>query len=566
MPVLRKCHPTVFDMESIVSSIYSKTSNGTPYIKKEAFAKNVDNIVTTNSILVSEEENEDKNNKNKFCLLAQYKLVATLCLLVAFGGFIFGWDTGTISGFVQMPSFKNLFGTYNKFTGVYEFTNSRVGLIISIFNLGCALGGVTLAKLGDKLGRKRGLMAVIVVYIIGIVTQISAMHWLQFMSGRIVSGLAVGAVSVLSPMFIAETSPSKIRGILVSCYQLLITLGILLGYITTFVTVHTFSDTRQWRIPLGLCFVWAIILFGGMVFLPESPRFLIEKERMAEATESIARVNSLEVSDTRVIAELYEISVGIKKQREAGEASWSELVFGKPHILTRLMIGVSLQSFQQLTGNNYFFYYGTTIFQSVGLEDSFLTSIILGAVNFGSTFVALYVVGRIGRRTNLITGSLGMAICLLIFAVIGSTILYPNGYGMPINRLAGIGLVVLTCIFIFLFAITWAPGAFIVVSETYPLRIRSRGMAIATAANWVWGFLIAFFTPAITSHIRFAYGFVFFGATVVGGFFVYFMVPETENLSLEEVDVLYRYYQPFNARNARKTIQCFHGEEKHMGP
>lgn len=159
-----------------------------------------------------------------------------------------------------------------------------------------------------------------------------------------------------------------------------------------------------------------------------------------------------------------------------------------------------------------------------------------------------------------------MAICLLIFAVIGSTILYPNGYGMPINRLAGIGLVVLTCIFIFLFAITWAPGAFIVVSETYPLRIRSRGMAIATAANWVWGFLIAFFTPAITSHIRFAYGFVFFGATVVGGFFVYFMVPETENLSLEEVDVLYRYYQPFNARNARKTIQCFHGEEKHMGP
>jgi SP family sugar:H+ symporter-like MFS transporter len=521
--------------------------------------------VSFNSIHLSqnEKENVTETSLSMFQLLAKHWFVSILCMMVAFGGFVFGWDTGTISGFVQMSNFKDRFGSLSTTTNSYEFTNTRVGLIISIFNIGCAAGGITLAKLGDKFGRKLGLIIVMTVYIVGIVVQISSAHWIQYMIGRIVSGLAVGAVSVLSPMFIAETSPSEIRGIMVSCYQLMITLGILVGYVTTFGTVHSFDDTRQWRIPLGLCFAWALFMIGGMLLLPESARYLIENGKLEEAKKSIAKVNGLTVNDETVLLEMETIYIAITEQQEAGDASWKELVTGKPHLLTRLLIGIALQSFQQLTGNNYFFYYGTSIFKSVGLEDSFVTSIILGLVNFLSTFIALYTIGKVGRRDNLILGSACMAACLLVFSVIGTTILYPHGVGMPTDPQAGIAMIVLTCVFIFIFAVTWAPGVFVVVSETYPLRIRSKGMALATAANWIWGFLIAFFTPLITAHIRFSYGFVFFGATVAGLIFVYLMVPETEGLTLEAIDTLYSHYKPFYAHEARADYKQYLVEEEH---
>lgn len=497
------------------------------------------------------EAKENTDPKNSLGLLTKHKLVTFLCLLVAFGGFVFGWDTGTISGFVQMSSFRETFGEHVSSTNTYEFSNTRVGLIISIFNLGCALGGVTLAKFGDVLGRKKGLIIVMVVYMAGIAVQISSFHWVQFLTGRIVAGLAVGAVSVLSPMFIAETSPSEIRGVLVSCYQLMITFGILLGYITTFGTVSSFSNSCQWRIPLGLCFVWASSMIAGMMFLPESPRFLIEKGKLEQAKNSIAKVLGQKNDHAVVLNEINVIAAAIDEQKQAGNASWKELIHGQPHILVRLLIGISLQSFQQLTGNNYFFYYGTSIFKSVGMENSFITSIALGSVNFGSTFIALYSIGRIGRRLNLVAGAAMMSACLLCFSTIGSTVLYPHGYEGGTDREAGFAMIALTCAFIFIFAITWAPGVFVVVSETYPLRIRSKGMALATAANWIWGFLIAFFTPIITSHIKFGYGFVFFGFTIMALFFVYFMVPETENLTLEEIDTLYKFYKPMHAFETR---------------
>lgn len=497
---------------------------------------------------VGDEENANHLEKKPILLLIKkHYFVGLLCLMVAFGGFVFGWDTGTISGFIEMQNFKQNFAQYDTETNSFRFSNSRIGLIISIFNIGCAIGGLTIPKLGDIFGRKVGIISSMVIYIIGIIFQISSPHWIQFMIGRIVSGFAVGSISVLSPMFIAETSPSEIRGVLVSCYQLMITLGIFMGYVTTFGTSVTFSDSRQWRIPLGLCFVWSLFLIGGIYCLPESPRYLIEKNLPEKARISIAKVNNLSADDESVTKELDLLFNVINEQHEEGCATWSELLHGQPHIFLRLIIGIALQSFQQLTGNNYFFYYGTSIFKSIGLSNSFVTSIILGAVNFGSTFIALYTIDSMTRRSILMFGSSAMSMILLVFATVGSTILFPNGYDKPSDREAGIGMVILTCVFIFIFAITWAPGVFVVVSETYPLRIRSKGMAIATAANWIWGFLIAFFTPFIVSQIRFAYGYVFMACTMGALIFVYFTVPETSGLTLEEVDNLYEYYKPFQA-------------------
>ncbi|ODV87141.1 hypothetical protein CANARDRAFT_5697 [[Candida] arabinofermentans NRRL YB-2248] len=473
-----------------------------------------------------------------------YLLVGLLCALVAFGGFVFGWDTGTISGFVSMPDFKDRFGQTNE-SGEKYLSKVRTGLMVSIFNIGCAIGGLTLGKLGDMYGRKKGLMLTMIVYIVGIVIQIASVSsWVQYFIGRIISGLAVGSTSVLCPMFIGETSPKQIRGTLVSCYQLMITAGIFLGYCTTYGTYHGYDDSRQWRIPLGLSFAWALLMIFGMTFMPESPRFLIEHDRIEEAKASIARVNKVTADSAFAEHEANLIYASIEHERAAGKASWGELFTGKPKIFYRLFVGIVLQSLQQLTGDNYFFYYGTTIFNSVGLEDSFETSIVLGIVNFASTFLALYVVDRFGRRKVLIGGSIGMGSCLVIFAAIGTKILYPGEFGVDGNKSVGDAMIFLACFFIFFFATTWGPTIFVVVSETYPLRIRTKGMALATSANWLWGFLISFFTPFITGAIHFAYGFVFFGCILFSIFFVFAFVPETKGLTLEEVDDLYANYTP----------------------
>lgn len=467
-----------------------------------------------------------------------YLLISFFCVLVAFGGFVFGFDTGTISGFVNMSDYLERFGELNA-DGEYFLSNVRTGLIVAIFNVGCAVGGIFLSKIADVYGRRIGLMFSMIIYVIGIIVQISASDkWYQIVVGRAIAGLAVGTVSVLSPLFIGESAPKTLRGTLVCCFQLCITLGIFLGYCTTYGT-KTYTDSRQWRIPLGLCFAWAIMLVIGMVCMPESPRYLVVKNKIEEAKKSIGRSNKVSPEDPAVYTEVQLIQAGIERESLAGSASWTELVTGKPRILRRVIMGIMLQSLQQLTGDNYFFYYGTTIFQAVGMTDSFQTSIVLGVVNFASTFLGIYTIERFGRRLCLLTGSVCMFVCFIIYSILGVTNLYIDGYDGPTSVPTGDAMIFITTLYIFFFASTWAGGVYCIVSETYPLRIRSKAMSVATAANWIWGFLISFFTPFITSAIHFYYGFVFTGCLLFSFFYVYFFVVETKGLTLEEVDELY---------------------------
>ncbi|CAI4369980.1 CIC_collapsed_G0012150.mRNA.1.CDS.1 [Saccharomyces cerevisiae] len=467
-----------------------------------------------------------------------YVTVSIMCIMIAFGGFVFGWDTGTISGFVNQTDFIRRFGMKHK-DGTNYLSKVRTGLIVSIFNIGCAIGGIILSKLGDMYGRKVGLIVVVVIYIIGIIIQIASINkWYQYFIGRIISGLGVGGIAVLSPMLISEVSPKHLRGTLVSCYQLMITAGIFLGYCTNFGTKN-YSNSVQWRVPLGLCFAWALFMIGGMTFVPESPRYLAEVGKIEEAKRSIAVSNKVAVDDPSVLAEVEAVLAGVEAEKLAGNASWGELFSSKTKVLQRLIMGAMIQSLQQLTGDNYFFYYGTTIFKAVGLSDSFETSIVLGIVNFASTFVGIYVVERYGRRTCLLWGAASMTACMVVYASVGVTRLWPNGQDQPSSKGAGNCMIVFACFYIFCFATTWAPIAYVVVSETFPLRVKSKAMSIATAANWLWGFLIGFFTPFITGAINFYYGYVFMGCLVFMFFYVLLVVPETKGLTLEEVNTMW---------------------------
>ncbi|QID78847.1 Low-affinity glucose transporter hxt3 [Saccharomyces pastorianus] len=455
-----------------------------------------------------------------------YVTVSICCVMVAFGGFVFGWDTGTISGFVAQTDFIRRFGMKHH-DGTYYLSKVRTGLIVSIFNIGCAIGGIILSKLGDMYGRKMGLIVVVVIYIIGIIIQIASINkWYQYFIGRIISGLGVGGIAVLSPMLISEVAPKEMRGTLVSCYQLMITLGIFLGYCTNFV-------------PLGLCFAWALFMIGGMTFVPESPRYLVEAGQIDEARASLSKVNKVAPDHPFIQQELEVIEASVEEARAAGSASWGELFTGKPAMFKRTMMGIMIQSLQQLSGDNYFFYYGTTVFKAVGMSDSFETSIVFGVVNFFSTCCSLYTVDRFGRRNCLLYGAIGMVCCYVVYASVGVTRLWPNGQDQPSSKGAGNCMIVFACFYIFCFATTWAPIAYVVISETFPLRVKAKAMSIATAANWLWGFLIGFFTPFITGAINFYYGYVFMGCMVFAYFYVFFFVPETKGLTLEEVNDMY---------------------------
>lgn len=471
----------------------------------------------------------------------EYIAMSIFCFLVAFGGFVFGFDTGTISGFVAMDDFKERFGQLNG-SGEYYLSNSRTGLMVSIFNVGCCIGGIFIGRVGDMWGRRMGIMLAMAIYVVGIAIQISSDDkWYQFFIGRMVTGLAVGTVSVVAPVFISEVAPKQVRGTLVCCYQLCITLGIFIGYCCTYGT-KTYDDAQCWRIPLGLCFVWAALLVAGMLNMPESPRFLMSKLRVDDARRSIARSNKVDINDDVVEAEIRTIQAGLDKEALAGNANWMELINGKPRILRRVFVGVVTAILQQLSGINYFFYYGTTIFKAVGMDDSFKTSIILGAVNFVSTFANIWAIERLGRRLTLLIGSVCMTVCLVIYSALGSANLYIDGFeNTPENtrKPTGNAMIFITCLNIFFFASTWAGGVYCILSETYPLRIRSKAMSVATGANWMFGFLIAFFTPFITSAIHFNYGFVFAGSMAFSVFFIYFFLCETKGLSLEEVDEMY---------------------------
>lgn len=460
------------------------------------------------------------------------------CILIAFGGFISGWDTGTIGGFLAHSDYVKRFASRHK-DGSFYFSNVRTGLIVSIFNIGGLIGCITLGDISNKIGRKKALTVTAIIYIIVIVIQIASINkWYQYFIGRIIAGTGVGGMSIFSPMLLTEVSPKHLRGTLGSFFQLMCTLGIFLGDCTNYGT-KSYSNSVQWRVPLGLSFAWALFMACAMFFVPESPRYLMDVGRVEEAKKSIAISNKVTADDPGVQREVDIIAANIEAERASGTASWPEMFSPKGKILHRLIMCCIINSLQQLSGCNYFFYYGTTIFKAVGLNDTYQTAIVFGVVAFFSTFPALYIVDRFGRRTCLFWGAACMVCCFVVFASVGVKRLYPNGKSEPSSKGAGNCMIVFSCFFIFSFGCTWAPIAWIVAAENFPLRVKAKGMALSAGSNWLWNFLISFFTSFIADAIGFSYGYVFMGCMVFAALFVFFFVPETKGLTLDEVNEMW---------------------------
>ncbi|KAF1849252.1 siderophore iron transporter mirC [Cucurbitaria berberidis CBS 394.84] len=460
-------------------------------------------------------------------------------ILVSMGGFIFGYDTGQISGFLEMKDFLKRFGQHRP-NGTPYFSNVRSGLIVGLLSIGTLFGALIAAPIADKIGRKKSIMFWCGIFSVGIIVQIAATDkWYQIMMGRFVAGLGVGALSLIVPMYQAETAPRHIRGALISTYQLMITFGIFLAAVFNYAAErHQSGKAASWQITLGLSFVPAVILCVGILGFSETPRYNYRNGKIDKATATMAKVYGVPTNHYSIQLELEEMRTKLAAESTIGTPLQEWIGMWKaPKMAYRLAIGIALQMFQQLTGANYFFYYGTTVFAGTGIKNSYVTQMILNGINFGVTFYGLYIVEHYGRRKSLIAGSVWMFICFLIFASVGHFAL--DRVNPENTEKAATAMICFACFFIFGFATTWGPICWTICGELYPSRYRAKAMALSTASNWLWNFLLAFFTPFITKAIDFRYGYVFAGTNVLGGLIVYFFVMEGKGRTLEEIDTMY---------------------------
>merc|ERR1711939_943194 len=492
-----------------------------------------------------------------------------ICAFASFGGIFFGYDSGYINGATSNTEFIHFIEGPN----ATALSSSHSSLVVSILSAGTFFGALIAGDVADMIGRKWTVIFGCLIYMIGVIIQMitgAGNALAAIVTGRLVAGIGVGFESAIVILYMSEICPRKVRGALVAGYQFCITIGIMLASIVVYATEDR-TDTGAYRIPIAIQFAWALILAGGLMTLPDSPRYFVKRGKLEQATIALSKLRGQPRDSEYVQVELSEIVANEEYERaiipEAGWfSSWANCFEGSlwqsKSNLRRTILGTSLQMMQQWTGVNFIFYYSTPFLQSTGaIDNTFLISLIFTLVNVCSTPLPFYTIEKFGRRPLLVWGALGMLICQFLVAIIGVTVGFnhtsPDANGDPIadNISAVNAQIAFIAIFIFFFATTWGPGAWILIGEIFPLPIRSRGVGLSTASNWLWNTIIAVITPYMVGeehgNLKSSVFFVWGGLCTCAFVYSYFLVPETKGLSLEQVD---RMLEESSPRTSAKWV------------
>ncbi|KAL0570652.1 hypothetical protein V5O48_011300 [Marasmius crinis-equi] len=411
-----------------------------------------------------------------------------------------------------MPDFIRRFGEQDS-SGNFFLSPDRQSIITSLLSAGTFVGALGQAFTADRFGRRGSIFIWSVIFTIGTAIQTGTVNSLaQITIGRFIAGLGVGALSAIVPIFVSY----------------IIDLG-----------THNVQSSSSWRVPVGLQMAWGLILCSGVLFLPESPRHLLGTGKRDVAKKVIAELNGVPVDDPLVEERVEELQFAINVENEGGKATWLECFSTRNALWKRTTNGMMLMFIQQLNGQNFYYYYGPTFFAAAktGLDPLSIQA-ILGGVSVFGTIPALYLIEAWGRRASVLTGAVLEATCSIIAGLVGHFLLKsPNP---DTNKTGGNVLVAFAVLHVLSFSIFWGPVPWVYLGESFPLRVRPKCIALGSATNWLWNFLLSFFAPKIAADIGPLILLIFFGMLVFGFVYVWFAIPETKGLSLEEVDEMYR--------------------------
>lgn len=424
-------------------------------------------------------------------------------LIVALGGFLFGFDTAVISGVEK--SIQELF-QLSPFWHGFTISSALIGTVIGALNAG---------KPADRYGRRYVLFYIAALYTVSAIGSAMATSLWMFIAFRFIGGLAVGASSVAGPMYISEISPAKVRGRMTALFQFNVIFGILLAYISNYLLRETGSE--PWRWMLGVEGIPAAAFFFLLFLTPRSPRFLVKINKIDEAR----RVLSL-VEQNDIEAEISEIREGLVKGKTASQTLFSR------HYLKPITIAFLVAMFNQFSGINAILYYAPRIFELTGLShtDSMFQPVMIGIMNGIFTIMGMIFIDRVGRKKLLIVGSVGMAVCLGLI----SRVMYFQDF-------TGYGVLVYLLIYIVFFAFSTGAVIWVLISEVFPTSVRGKGQALGSFTHWFFAALITFLFPVFSSTAKgSAFSFAFFSVMmVVQVIVVWRYFPETKGKSLEEL-------------------------------
>jgi sugar porter (SP) family MFS transporter len=449
-----------------------------------------------------------------------------LAVVAALGGYLFGYDTAVISGTVLQVASRFSLNTIEQ--GWYvgcALTGSIAGVLIS---------GI----MSDKFGRKKVLILSAVLFSVSSIGCALSDNFNHLVWFRIIGGMGIGVVSIVSPLYISEVSAAEYRGRLVALYQLAITIGFLGAYLINFIllnystggssaltvpVMYKIFHTEVWRSMLGMAFIPAVLFFIAIFFIPESPRWLILKKQESGAGKTLFRIYR---SDDTVKHEMQETKKAVQ-----GEVKTNRKLLLKPGIMRAVAIGCAIAILGQFMGVNAVLYYGPAIFESNGLSggDSLLYQVMVGLANMIATVIAIFIIDKVGRKKLVYYGVSAMVVFLILIAFYFTK---SEGLGLP-----GVLLLVFFMGYIFSCAISISAVIFVLLSEMYPMKIRGLAMSIAGFSLWVGTYLIGQLTPWLLQNLTPSGTFILFAIMCIPYMLIVWkLIPETTGKSLEEIE------------------------------
>jgi MFS transporter, SP family, sugar:H+ symporter len=461
---------------------------------------------------------------------ANHSRVIGLSVVAALGGFLFGFDSGVING------------TVGALQQAFDSDAVGTGFNIASMLLGCAAGAFFAGNLADKIGRKVTLLIAAAAFVISAYGSGIAASSAEFVFFRILGGLAVGAASILSPAYIGEIAPSHIRGRLISLQQLAIVLGLFMAFFSNYSIANAAggaSEILWWNYNAWQWMFWMEIIPASLflillLFIPESPRFLVAIGKDEKARKVLAGITNDETAARQVA----EIRLTVIRERKPRLADIINSTTGKVHAI--VWVGIGLAALQQFTGINVVFYYGSVLWQAAGFTeaDALLTNVISGSVNVLFTLLAIALVDKVGRKPLLLVGALGQAVMLGILALIFAYGAKDASGGLELTGKSGIIALVAANLYIAFFATTWGPVMWVMLGEMFPNKFRGAALAVAGLVQWGSNFLITISFPVLLTSVGLGVSYGIYAAFgLVAYWFVRRLVTETKGRTLEEISM-----------------------------